>query len=662
MPQKRGRGAQREARKYVPGKRTARDVRAQELVRQGVDYLQQSRIVAAQRKFRQALGVCETSVDARTYLALTHVLQRNWEQAQSEATAVLAVEPDNLLALTTVAQAQAGAGQPVEANNTAAKTLRQFYGRHRGRARSMDELIHVVNMLVAMESHRRLHQLYQRCVRGRAGVWDETLLAYLGIAAFNSGHHRDARWAWRQAQLQADERAELFTSYLFANDLIEQERVPHFLLDYRLNTEAEPPYPTDPPGFLKVFALRTLWHGDDVQAQRAALDLLSFGDEDWETTFLLLLLRDEELSDEVKMHAGATLMERGLVPEDEPLEMHVDGELQPVVIRTERPEFDLDAEAAAYFGEALEADAQGLGATAEAGYRAVLELVPTFVLALLGLATICLYSGRLEEAERLLLDAMQVEPLDPLVLFNVATLRLQQEQFRGAWSVLRAISVAELPPELRPLYYWMFGRLALQFNMPEAAETAFGHGLQLDPDSEELAAGLAVASKSAEETRQRTTRSSQRRRQRHEGQLIERNVTWFQALQRLTLPRLQAIGRHIGVSGVWEMRKNELVEYIASVLREELGAVWHALSPREQAALRWIDRQGGVVAYDELRRRYGTDTEDSIDWLETEPETVPMRLQFNGLVFVGRLCKQSEPVAVVPQETRHALRFAWRHG
>lgn len=662
MPHKRGRGAQRKLRESAPRQRATRDVRAQELIRRGIDCLQQSQIVAAQRKFRQALGVNETSMDARGYLALTHVLQGNWEQAAAEAADVLAVDPDNLLALTTFARAQTGAGRSVEAGNTAAKALQRLYGRDRGQTRSALELMHVAYMLVAMESDRRLHQLYQRCVRGRPGVWDETLLAYLGIAAFNCGHHRDARWVWRRAQRHAAERAELFASYLFVNELVERERVPHFELDYRLDVETDSHELGETPAFLKVFALRTIWHSDDVQAQQAALDLLCHGDEDWETSLLLSLVREAELSDEVKMYAGTMLMERGLVPEDEPLEMHVDGALQPVVIRTERGQIDLDAEAAAFFGEALEADAQGLEAAAEAGYRAVLNLMPTFVPAMLGLATICRHSGRLDEAEQLLVDAMRAEPLDPLVLFNIAALRIQQGQFRGAWSMLRAISVAELPPDVRALYYWMFGRLALHFDMPEAAESAFNHGLQLDPDNEELAEGLAIARTSADAHRQRNAQSSRRRRQRHENQPIARNVSWFQALQRLTLQRLRAIGRHIGIGGAWDLRKGDLADRIASVLREELGAVWHALSPREQAALRWMDAQGGVVEYDELRRRFGTDAEDSIDWLDTEPETVPMRLQFNGLVFVGRLSEDTGSVAILPQETRHALRFAWRHG
>lgn len=660
MPRKRGRGVQRDERTFTPAERSARDGRAVELVAQGVDCLRQSRVAAAQRKFRQALSICNRLLDARSLLALTYVLQRNWEQGATEATAVLLDEPDHLIALTVLARAQAGAGQPVEANNYSAKALRQFYGRDRGQARSVDELGHVIHMLVDLGNHRRLHQLYQRCLRGHPLMLDETWLAYLGIAAFNSGHHRDARWIWRWAEMHSEERSELFASYLFANDLVEQGRIPHFLLDYALGAEAEPSYPAEPQGFLKVFALRTLWFSEDGQARRAALELLSYGDEEWEASFLTSLLQDPELADEVKMHAGTLLIERGFVPEDDPLEMYIEGELRPVVIRTERTEIDLDEEAAAFFSEALEADAQGLGETAEAGYRAVLELVPTFVPALIGLATICRYSGRLDEAEKLLLDALQVEPVDPLVLFNLATLRLQQEQYRDAWTMLRGINVGELPPDLRPLYYWTVGRLALQFDMPDAAEKAFRQGLRLDPASEELVAGLAAATKSVGEARRRVTSSSSGRRQRHENQPIDGNISWTEALRRLTLPCLRAIGRHVGLRGATKLRKSELVEAVVASLREQLKALWHSLSPQEQAAVRWIDGQGGVVPYEQLRRRYGSDVDDSIDWLKKEPETVPMRLRYSGLLFVGRLRGRSEPVVVLPREVRHALRFAWQ--
>lgn len=660
MPQNSGRGVQRRVRVTAPEeKRVARTVRARELMDEGVEALRSERVGPAQRKFRQALGLEETCPDARAYLALTYVLQQQWERALREALAALRFQSDHVPALTLAARAHYGAGRPVEANNTALQALQRFYGTAAGEAETFSALEFIVEMLVFMHDHRRLHQLYRRRLRGRPGPGDEILWARLGIAAFNCGHHQDARWAWRRAHWLAEERAELFAAYLLVNGLVEDERIPPFLLDYALSAH-EQAEPAHSPSFLKVFALRTLWHGTDEDERQAALDLLIDAEEEWVASFLLSIVREPELSDALKLQAGTILMELGLVPEDEAVEMHVDGSLQSVVIRTEQMEMELDEETAAFFGEALEADAQGLGAAAEAGYRSVLEAMPTFVPALLGLATIYEGTGRLDEAERLLDDALRIEPRNPFIQFHLATLAMQQEKLDEAWERLQTMKATELSHGLRSAYYWLFGRLALLFDSPETAEGAFLRGLQGDPNNSDLQIGLKAAREAVAQNRQQIVQSSERRRKRYEEREIAKEIPWVDALGRLTVPRLQAMARHIGIAGTGQLRKAELVEYVGQVLREELAAVWHALAPREQAALRWLDARGGVAPYAELQRRFGSDAGDSIDWLEVEPETVPMRLQFYGLVFVGRLSDGDEPVALLPQEARQALKFAWR--
>lgn len=660
MPEKSGRGVRRKPRVAVSEPSAARDVRARELVEQGVQDLQKDRIGSAQRKFRQALGLREACAPARAYLSLTCVLQHQWERAVKEARKALEAEPDHIVALTALARGHYGAGRFVEANSAAIRALQRFYGRDRGQSRSLHELRLVADMLVFMGAHRRLYQLYRRCVRGKAGSWDGDLYAYFGIAAFNSGQYRDARWAWREARLHGPDYAQLFTSYLFVNDMTEQGRVPPFTLDYVLGARASVDPGPEPPTYLKVFALRTLWHGDKGDAQRDALDLLVSTDEEWAVAFLLSVVREPDLSDEVKLHAGTLLMDMGLIPEDEPLEMHIDGVLQPVVIETEQMELDLDAETAAFFGEALQADAQGLGAAAEAGYRAVLEAVPTFVPALLGLATVCERSGRVDEAEKWLQAALEVEPLHPFARFHLATLYMQQERYAEAWKKLQAIGAAELPPAVRPAYHWIHGRLALLLDTAEAAEAAFQRGLRLEPDNDDLLAGLTAAREEQARQRQRSAQSSSGRRRRYEAKPITVDTTWVAALERLTLPRLQAIGRHVGVPGVWDLRKHDLAKQIVTVLRTELSTVWHTLSPTEQAALKWIAARGGSVPYAQLCGRFGDDAEDSFDWAESEPVTVPMRLQFYGLVFAGQLPETDESVIIMPKEARQALKFAWR--
>lgn len=658
MPHERGRDVRRSGRAGAKDIAGGHGSRARELLQQGVEQLQRQRIASAQRLFRQALGLCESFHDARAYLSLTHGMLQQWERAAAEARVVLQSEPDHLIGLAASARAHGGAGRLGEAAQYAVRALRRFYRADADGPDSPEQLRIVAEMLVFLEADGRLSQLYRRRVRGRGRPLDSLLLAWFGIASFNSGRYRDARWAWHGARRADCDQVGLYDAYSFVNDMVEQERVPPFRLDYGLQPDDEVGGGPDGPGFLKVFALHTLWKGDDPAAKQAALELLVRGDDDWVTAFLLNVVRDPDLDDETKLHAGTMLTDLGLVPEDDPLEMHLDGELKPVTFPTERMDFELDPETAAFFGEAVEADSRGQGAAAESGYRAVLRVAPHFVPALLGLAAIYQSDGRLEEAEKLLTDGLEAAPNRQLIRFHLAALHMQQEKFAQAWSRLWSVIPAELPRRLRPVYYWLYGRLALLLDSPERAEAAFQQGLQEDPRNEDLYAGLASARRVAAENRKRIARSAARRRRRQEEQPIVRDLTWAEALHRLTVPRLQAMARRIGVTGLWSLRKEQLVAAVAEVLREELVSIWHALAPKEQSALRWLDARGGWVAYDELRRRFGDDADDSIDWLEMEPETVPMRLQFHGFVFIGRPEDGSEPVALVPLEARQALKFA----
>src|SRR5690606_9790950 len=245
-----------------------------QLVREGCRLLELSRLAGAQRKFQQALRLCATSVAARSHLAFTYLLQEKHEQAAAEAEAALRFDPDHVLALTTLARAQAEGGREPEAKEAARRALRAFYARWRAGEAQRAEVAWVAAALAAVEDDQRLYQLYRWCVRGAAGPWDAMALTWLGVAAFNQGRYREARWLWRSAMGQRPALDDVLKAYLFVVDAIETERVPPFALDYRLQLESPPPKAEEPPGYVRAVALRTLWQGEDDRAREAALDLL----------------------------------------------------------------------------------------------------------------------------------------------------------------------------------------------------------------------------------------------------------------------------------------------------------------------------------------------------------------------------------------------------
>lgn len=671
------------------------DVRARELILQGQDLLARSRIAAAQRKFRQALGLCETSIGARSHLALTHLLQGECDQAENETKVVLEMAPDNVLALTTLARVQAAQERWSEAETTMVRALRCFYADRRAGVAAYDDLVNAAQMLAAMGDDRRLHQLYRRCVRGTPGAWDALMLTHMGIAAFNIGRYVEARWLWRMALDGASDDLELrdaIDAFLFAVGRADEEQGPPFSLDHRLRPGTVSAGESNPPGFVKAMALRALWQEGDMLAKDAAIDLLGQMDDPWVAGLLLDIVRQPELPDPIKMKAGVWLVERGFINDDEPLEMHVEGRLQEVIIEQETDQFELPSDAMASFERAVKAYEQGDEGAAEAAYREVLDVEADFVPALIGLANICRTTGRGQEAGQLLSRALRANPHDPMILFNLAILWAQEEKYDQVQRTLQLLKAAELPRDMRASYFALVGHVALQLDMPDTAEQAFLRCLRADPDNEQLSADLEVILESLQGNGDRglpqdigpgetddgdsapepairpveTGENSGRQptttlEKRYEHQPIDPAWPWTKALTGLTRKRLQATARRLRVKKLWSMRKADLSAAIAGRLRGRLPWVWQALGEEERAALRWIDEQGGIVTLDRLRERFGADGPDNVDWSE-DSATVPTRLQFWGLIFVGRLRGTEHPVAVLLEETRRLLHDMWRHG
>ena len=123
---------------------------ALELVHQGRRLLERARIPGAQRKFQQALRLCATSVVARSHLALTYLLQQQYDRAVAEAQAALVLDPDHLLALTTLARAEAERRREAEAKTAAKRALRAFWARSRVGEAQREDVASVAAALAAV--------------------------------------------------------------------------------------------------------------------------------------------------------------------------------------------------------------------------------------------------------------------------------------------------------------------------------------------------------------------------------------------------------------------------------------------------------------------------------------------------------------------------------
>src|SRR5690606_29442438 len=161
--------------------------------------------------------------------------------------------------------------------------------------------------------------------------WDGLTLTLLGVAAWNMGRYRDARWLWRRAA-QDPFLAGLIPAFLHALDLVEEHAVPPFRLEYWWGADGPLPARNRPDGYMKAFSLYTLWTSDDREAREAALDLLAQSESSWAEPFLFAFLCRPDVPDPLKLRASGWLLEKGYLKPNTPVAMHLDGDLREVTI------------------------------------------------------------------------------------------------------------------------------------------------------------------------------------------------------------------------------------------------------------------------------------------------------------------------------------------
>lgn len=299
-----------------------------------------------------------------------------------------------LTALAALAATYAAERRWHEAQSAMRLTLRRFYDAHRAGQATAEDFAGVVRMLAALGEDDRLYRLYQRCVRGTPGVWDETTLTHMGIAAFNIGRYVEARWLWRAALRRDGQLADVLEALLFTVAAVETGLVPALTLDHRLGPHDLTPDAAsagddeDVPAFVKALAIRGLWDEDDA-TREAALDVLAQLDGAWTADFLFGIVMQPDLPDPVKLKAAAWLLERGFVDEDEPVAVHLEGRLQQV----------------------------------------------------------CIERG----------DEPTADAADPEALFHLAVLWAQDDKLNEARAIISGLNAHDLPAAMRPAYYALAG-------------------------------------------------------------------------------------------------------------------------------------------------------------------------------------------------------------
>ncbi len=618
--------------------------KALELNWEGQDLLEGGHIKLAERKFREAIEICECTIPALNNLALCMQLRGDTKRAIRTAHRTLEFQPNDVFAHCTLAECYQEMGRPEKARSHAKRAIALLEDPDV----PLDKLTKVIEAIAQLQWDEKIIDLY-RAYREGIGfedVLDGVSWFYLGVAAANVGLLDDATMHFKRA-LNYNPQIKIAELYANSLQLIQDNKVPPFHFSYQTNEIVEKLDPKHPSEEIKPVVATGLWskkENDDYRHHLVAL--LGMWDDMWAEEFLRLIIVQPELSDDLKMHAATTLIERGAIAEGERIEMFIGGMKQPVTINLEEVPSPPPA-AVTQFHLGLAKRQAGNMAAAEKAYRKALEIYPRFPEVLVNLANICRSTERTEEGARILEKAVTLAASPTAVLNLAAVYVLEQHRIEEGKDLLSLLKIDEIEEDLLPMYYRLSGHVDMYDSDFDAARNAFNKLIALRPE-DETARGLLEWVARAEAVRESDLAMWNRRRARYLRQPIDTQMPLVMALRNLTKDNLIGIAHWYDIS-YGNLRKVELAQMLSDYLQDEGRDIWVELSAEAWDVVEFTRSVGGSAPLAQLEQNFGSTQDDSIDWRYRFPSSAIGELQISGIVFVGT-DKTGEITAFIPRD------------
>ena len=619
--------------------------RALDLDKEGQDLLNSGKLKQAERKFREALAVCECAIPALNNLALCFQLRGDAKRAIRTAHKALDFYTEDVFTHCTLAECYQEMGQPDKAQ------------LHMDRAMTLledpdiplDKLPKVIEALAQLQQDEKIIEIYRSYHEGIGfeGVMDGISWFYLGVAKANLGLTDDALSLWERA-VQEDSRIKLAELYTSALQLVREKKVPRFHFVYRTEAQVENLDPKHPSEGIKPVVATGMWseqQDDDYRDHLVAL--LGIWEDAWAEEFLRLIILRPDLPDQLKIHAATALIDRGAIAEDEPVEMFMNGKRRFVVIKSHEISAPPPPEAVKQFEIGLARRQAGDMKAAERAYCKALEIDPDFAEVMVNLANIYRGTDRTDEAAELLERAIELTG-SPTAILNLAALYiLEQGLIEEGEDLISLLDPDDIDEGLKPMYYRIIGHLDVYSGAFDHARDTFNKLISLQP-GDETARDLLDWVGRAEAMRNYDLARWKQRRARYLRQPVDPQMPLAMALHSLTKDNMIGIAHWYDIS-YGNLSKAELAQMLSDYLQHEDTDIWADLSAEARDALEFLYGAGGSVPLAKLEEKFGSTGEDSIDWRYRSPESVIGELQISAIVFVGT-DTSGEIIAFIPNE------------
>ena len=300
---------------------------------------------------------------------------------------------------------------------------------------------------------------------------------------------------------------------------------------------------------------------------------------------------------------------------------------------------------------------------AEQLFFSAVKLEPTAKEGYNNLAAIYSAQSRHEEADEMLLKALEVDPEYVLPRVGLVNFRLRNGDIEGAKEMLAPdMGLSKFTQLEFNLYYHAMARIALAEEQYDEALRVAKIILELDPSYEPAKAMvdrlevIRMLKKGFEGFQEQQAKRDQAKRQKIQQTLASASPSLGESLSLLTKDDLTSIAYLVLTSGGWStLRKAELLAAIVEGLVdvENLSRLVADLADDERDALRSVLVDDGRLDWQAFSERYDNDLDEPTFSRYSDPKTTMGRLRRRGLLSEATV--DGQLLVVVPVELRPLL-------
>ena len=285
---------------------------------------------------------------------------------------------------------------------------------------------------------------------------------------------------------------------------------------------------------------------------------------------------------------------------------------------------------------------------------------PNCAMALHNLGVILTQSGETEEGKMLMRRSVEVDPTYTFGFANLGLIEAQNGNKELALEHLMKVNQAKvIAPNTSAISNLAYMLIAIQDNDIKKARLHFDIASEVDPDNRlldhfEERLNLLETYDSFSFIRDYQKQSANRFHRKALNTELTKQTDLRACLSNQTNDTLSAMCSFWRTQGYG--KKVEMVDRLtARILDVEIwDEIFKDLEKQEHEALKWILDNGGMRPWAEFIEKFGDDMDEAPYWKYHDPESVPGRLKWAGLLFTGKV--DGREVAFIPADLRSLLK------